>query len=477
MNFDSKIFDLERSLQHIRESRISLEHKTHHQMIISNELLQQNKNSLKRLISSLEIQNQQAKERNIDLINEVLNDVTKLNIEKLTPKIKFSETRLDEAKKNYYKKLDESVALIRRAQSYKLENKINQIKSEKLLMLHRREVALQDYINEERLNHLLEKERRELININALENADLMKSNHSKYILSQEAKYSDNVAFSHLSNIASVLQSTEVNNINNNDNNILDDMLHKNPNSSFTMGLSSSKRDISLPQTNKLVEQNNSIIDISSLQAAENFNPNNSLIINSESDNDIEQKYVNSPDNFLPRDDSPFRNKTDFEKSDMNFVQQVEIQRPLIENINTNNSFAASNEKNFIEDPISKNENESSDQNKKPNFNFEHNLINLQSFFDILSKYSWDFIVSFSKVCFETLLLSIISINKIEEIYEKEFLNSESQYLSQLKLDIIQMLSNFELNNTLDPAFQAPKYLASFILSICCLKSDIILPK
>lgn len=190
-----KVAELEERLNEIRNRRGLLESAFAEKQALLNQLDSARGDSMKRLVASIEEQNQKARERNYKFLEDIL-------VASHQPSSSFSsfstennnsecKKRLLDAKKNFVRMMENALPSLHRSESIRLEEKMRSLQMEKMQSLQRREKLRHELANEEKVKMELEHQRRELVQSLALEQRDLMEAEASSAYLLAEGKLVD----------------------------------------------------------------------------------------------------------------------------------------------------------------------------------------------------------------------------------------------------------------------------------------------
>eukprot|EP01038_Epipyxis_sp_PR26KG_P017167 gene17167-23651_t len=201
--------DIDNELYRLLTKRRLLENKTLLRLETLKEFNNIKKESQKRLVEAVAKQNEEAKLRNLQLldnIHRVVGIETNSTANTLLTSTK-SDVLLKEAKEKYVKHVEATLPLYHRNNALKQEEKIKKIKLEKLASIKRREALKIELMKEDFLKNELENQRRELVLSLALEQRDLLESNTNSLIMANEGKALDKIIFNQIESMNSEFQS------------------------------------------------------------------------------------------------------------------------------------------------------------------------------------------------------------------------------------------------------------------------------
>ncbi len=181
--------DIEERLRSIQKQRSVVDERIIHRVQNMEMMNQIQRDSAVRLFSALSAQNEDAKLRNIKLLEDL--DQVSVNASVNNKKLSKSNSRLTDLKFAYAKQMESNIPVQRRAQNFKLEEKVKQLKLEKIQSVNRREKLKQELVNEAKVREELERQRRELLLSLALEHGDVMESRANSAVLAEEARLVD----------------------------------------------------------------------------------------------------------------------------------------------------------------------------------------------------------------------------------------------------------------------------------------------
>jgi hypothetical protein len=216
----SKAYDLEMRLQDLAARRDTLEKRTKEKQQLLHEFSNARNESLSRLVKSFNEQNEQAKQRNMALLQDVV--ITMHQSSKKTAAVlasdldsplntsggNTSKSQLLAAKKAYLKSLEHALPLAHRQEAIRLEEKMKKLKMEKLQSMQRREKLRHELMREERVRYELESQRQELVQTLALEQSDILRSKASSLLIAEESKLADAEAVQHIAQMGQQLSAS-----------------------------------------------------------------------------------------------------------------------------------------------------------------------------------------------------------------------------------------------------------------------------
>lgn len=154
----SKAYDLEMRLQDLAARRDTLEKRSKEKQQLLSEFTHARQESLARLVNSFADQNEQAKQRNLELLQDVIisihqsskktaavlasdmndtshNTTNNTSFNSSFGQLNSSKSQLLHAKKDYLKSLEHTLPLVHRQEAMRLEEKMKQLKLEKVLKI------------------------------------------------------------------------------------------------------------------------------------------------------------------------------------------------------------------------------------------------------------------------------------------------------------------------------------------------------
>lgn len=191
--------DMELQLKELRMRRKLLEQRTEQKLGLLGKLEEKEKEGAVRLAQAIEIQNEQAKKRNKELLEEVT-----LEFNKSTSRIRTNNIK--EAKKSYMKLVEASSAAMQQGKLLRMEEKVKAMKDEAVLVLLRAERLRQERMKEDALSQTMESQRQQLLQSFAVEHHERLEA-EAAALRRQELSRATNEAFNqHLLNDANQVQ-------------------------------------------------------------------------------------------------------------------------------------------------------------------------------------------------------------------------------------------------------------------------------
>eukprot|EP01033_Poteriospumella_lacustris_P014345 gene14345-10247_t len=203
----SKAYDLELRLQDLAARRETLEKRSKEKHQLLSEFSNARKDSLSRLVSSFHQQNELAKQRNLELLQDVVVTIhqsskktaavlaadldASLNASSSSVASQTTKGQLLAAKRAYLRSLENALPLAHRHEALRLEEKMKRVKMERLQSLQRREKLRHELLREERVRYELEAQRQELAQTLALEQSDLLRAKASSLLVAEEGRLAD----------------------------------------------------------------------------------------------------------------------------------------------------------------------------------------------------------------------------------------------------------------------------------------------
>lgn len=209
----NKINDLEMRLQDLALRRELLEKRSKEKQQLINGFANARKDSLSRLMQSFQEQNELAKKRNAEILEDLIltmHQASKKNDSVLAANLNRndSKSQLVAAKREYTKMLEKALPMVHRAEALRLEERMKHIKIEKVESMQRRKRLQQELVKEERVRYELEVQRKELIHNLALEQGDLLRAKASSLLLAEESKLADAEIVEQMHQLGSQLQQS-----------------------------------------------------------------------------------------------------------------------------------------------------------------------------------------------------------------------------------------------------------------------------
>lgn len=211
-------FEIDQRLKQLAARRARLEKKsTLRQATIAEfDIIRQE--SLSRLCDAVEHQNQQAKMRNRALLEDVTNTahLTQWQSGKPIRVTANNIDRLKEAKREYIRKKELNLPEWQRMQTLKFEQKMEEMKLEKIQSLQRRERLKEEIRRTERIKTALEMQRRDLLSSLVLEQKYALEANAHNILLQEESNTINREVMMEVSAATSAMQEAlqrEVRNI------------------------------------------------------------------------------------------------------------------------------------------------------------------------------------------------------------------------------------------------------------------------
>ena len=198
----AKIYELEDRLREIRNQRAVLSASTKEKLSMLAQMSQTRVDSMKQCIQSLEQQNKRASERNRKLLEDVLlaanRSSTATNLS--SPFANGPDSpigrpeqavRLQNAKKSFLTKLEQSLPLYHRSEVFRLEEQRRKLMLERVQSQQRRERLKHELTREEIAKEAMEYERREVVRTLAMEQQDLLESKLHSLALVEQGQLAD----------------------------------------------------------------------------------------------------------------------------------------------------------------------------------------------------------------------------------------------------------------------------------------------
>eukprot|EP01036_Dinobryon_divergens_P026690 gene26691-35366_t len=199
----SKSEMIDTKLQQLERRRHLLEQKTSLHMATIAEFEEIRRESQLRLVKALQAQNEAAKKRNKEFLEEVLVDK-----DNCKPQVTLhSSSRLLDEKARFSRYIESSYSALQRNKNRLMEEQIAEIKMEKLAAAQRREKLRIQMLRENATKYELEKQRRELMMTYALEQREILEANAQAVLLSEEGKIVDQSILNSVQNYSEDLKS------------------------------------------------------------------------------------------------------------------------------------------------------------------------------------------------------------------------------------------------------------------------------
>lgn len=202
-----KIESLDSRLDELTRRRKLLEQRSEMRRRTMEEFEILRKQSQQRLAKSLEQQNEEARKRNSTLISKY-NESSRISQEQIRMK-----KLLQKEKEKYLKHVETMQPLWHRCQAIKLEEKIMQLKDEKLQSIKRKEKLKMELLREEKMRFGLEQQRRELLIQLAVEQKELMEIKANSIYHTEEGKHIENIILSKMERVNEELKMLISNNL------------------------------------------------------------------------------------------------------------------------------------------------------------------------------------------------------------------------------------------------------------------------